>query len=75
MIRSVAANASDSIFCMLLSQGAVHGAMSGFTSFSTGLVNDHVVYIPMTKIVAASPRVVNVRGRTWERVVAETRQK
>lgn len=35
MIRSVPANASDSLYCMLLAQNAVHGAMAGYTAFST----------------------------------------
>ena len=29
--RSVPANASDALYCMLLSQSAVHGAMVGYT--------------------------------------------
>jgi hypothetical protein len=31
MIRSVPANASDALYCMLLAQNAVHGAMAGDT--------------------------------------------
>ena len=40
MIRSVPANASDSLYCMLLAQNAVHGAMAGFAGFSVGLCNN-----------------------------------
>jgi 6-phosphofructokinase 1 len=74
MIRSVAANASDSLMCMLLAQNSVHGAMAGYTAFSTGLVNNRVVYIPITRLVATSPRVMDPYGRTWERVLASTGQ-
>lgn len=74
IVRSVPANASDSLMCMLLAQNSVHGAMAGYTAFSTGLVNNRVVYIPMTRLVATSPRVMDPKGRTWERVVAMTRQ-
>lgn len=74
MIRSVPANASDALYCMLLSQNAVHGAMAGFTAFSTGLINNRVVYIPIPRLVATSPRVMDPAGRTWERVLAVTRQ-
>ncbi len=74
MIRSVPANASDSLYCMLLSQNAVHGAMAGYTAFSTGLVNNRVVYIPIPRLVATSPRVMDPMGRTWERLIAITRQ-
>eukprot|EP01036_Dinobryon_divergens_P022498 gene22498-30759_t len=74
MIRSVPANASDALYCMLLAQNAVHGVMAGYTAFSTGLVNNRVVYIPMPRLVANSPRVMDPRGRTWERVLSVTRQ-
>ena len=74
MIRSVPANASDAIYCMMLARNAVHGAMSGFTGFSVGLVNNRVVYIPIPRLVATSPRVLDPTGRTWERVRGITRQ-
>ena len=59
---------------MLLGQNAVHGAMAGYTAFSVGLVNNRVVYIPITRLVATSPRVMDPLGRTWERVLASTGQ-
>ena len=74
MIRSVPANAADSLYCMLLAQNAVHGAMAGYTAFTTGMVNNRVVYIPINRLVASSPRVMDPNGRTWERVRAMTRQ-
>ena len=74
MIRSVPANASDSLYCMLLAQNAVHGCMAGYTAFSVGLVNNRVVYIPILRLVATSPRVMDPKGRTWERVLSMTRQ-
>ena len=74
MIRSVPANASDSLYCMLLAQNAVHGTMAGYTGFSTGLVNNRMVYIPIPRLVESSPRVMDPNGRTWERVRAMTRQ-
>lgn len=74
MIRSVPANASDALYCMLLAQNAVHGAMAGFTGFSVGLVNNRLVYIPIPRLVSTSPRVMDPVGRTWERVLAMTRQ-
>lgn len=74
MIRSIPANSSDSLYCMLLGQNAVHGAMAGYTAFSVGLVNNRVVYIPITRLVATSPRKMDPFGRTWERILAMTRQ-
>mmetsp|Transcript_22301 Transcript_22301/g.32916 ORF Transcript_22301/g.32916 Transcript_22301/m.32916 type:complete len:551 (+) Transcript_22301:30-1682(+) len=74
MIRSVPANASDSMYCMQLGQNAVHGAMAGFTGFSVGLCNNRMVLLPIPDLVATSPRSMDPRGRTWERVLAVTRQ-
>lgn len=72
--RSIPANSSDAVYCLLLAQNAVHGAMAGLTQFTTGLINNRVVYIPISRIVATSPRVLDPRGRTWERVLAMTLQ-
>ncbi len=74
MIRSVPANASDAMLWMLLGQNAVHGAMAGFTGFTVGLVNNRIVYIPISRIVATSPRFMDPNGRTWERVLASAGQ-
>jgi 6-phosphofructokinase 1 len=74
MIRSVPANAADSLYCMQLAQNAVHGAMAGFTGFSIGLCNNKMVFLPIPELVSTSPRMMNPRGRTWERVLALTRQ-
>lgn len=74
MIRSVAANSADAVYCALLGQNAVHGAMAGYTGFSTGLVNNRMVYLPITAITANSPRRMNPRGHTYERILAMTRQ-
>lgn len=65
MIRSVAANAADSLYCMMLGQNAVHGAMAGFTAFSVGIVNTKMVYIPIPRLVETSPRKMDANGRTW----------
>ena len=62
MIRSVPANASDALYCMMLAQNAVHGAMAGYTGFSVGLVNNRVVYIPIPRMVATSPRIMDPAG-------------
>lgn len=106
MIRSIPANAADSLYCMQLAQNAVHGAMAGkctqkgrgechsstltdttllssflscyqhlgYTGFSVGLCSNRMVFLPIPELVATSPRNMNPRGRTWERVLAVTRQ-
>jgi 6-phosphofructokinase len=46
MIRAVPSNASDNVYCTLLAQSAVHGAMAGYTGYTSGLVNGRQTYIP-----------------------------
>ncbi|KAH9086568.1 hypothetical protein LEN26_019995 [Aphanomyces euteiches] len=74
MIRSVPANAADSLYCMLLGQNAVHGAMAGYTGFTVGLSANRTVFFPITAITKNSPRTMDPVGRTWERVLCMTRQ-
>ena len=74
IIRSVPANSSDSLLCMMLAQNAVHAAMAGFTGCSVGLCNNRLVLLPISKIVENSPRGVNPRGRTVERIISVTHQ-
>lgn len=47
MIRAVPGNASDNVYCSLLAQSAVHGAMAGYTGFTVGPVNGQHSYIPL----------------------------
>eukprot|EP00924_Labyrinthula_sp_SR-Ha-C_P002863 maker-scaffold_13-snap-gene-9.57-mRNA-1 protein AED:0.01 eAED:0.01 QI:153/1/1/1/1/1/2/394/489 len=74
MIRSVRANASDALFCLLLSQNVVHGTMAGYTGFCVGLCNNRTCYLPMDALVKYSPRQIDVHGRTYERVLSVTGQ-
>lgn len=46
MIRAIPSNASDNVYCTLLAQSAVHGAMAGYTGFTVGPVNTRHCYIP-----------------------------
>jgi 6-phosphofructokinase 1 len=73
-VRSVPANAADSLYCTQLAQSAVHGAMAGYTGFSTGLVNNQLVYLPIPQLVASSPRTLDPNGGLWGRIVAMTGQ-
>eukprot|EP00472_Partenskyella_glossopodia_P008811 CAMPEP_0197521852 /NCGR_PEP_ID=MMETSP1318-20131121/7075_1 /TAXON_ID=552666 /ORGANISM="Partenskyella glossopodia, Strain RCC365" /LENGTH=362 /DNA_ID=CAMNT_0043073999 /DNA_START=12 /DNA_END=1100 /DNA_ORIENTATION=- len=74
MIRSIPANAGDKVYCAVLSQQAVHGAMAGFTGFSAGMVNTNYVYIPITEVIKAGPRKVDPHGQMWYRLVTSTQQ-
>ncbi|KIZ06381.1 hypothetical protein MNEG_1568 [Monoraphidium neglectum] len=67
LIRSIPTTSNDRIYCKVLGQGAVHGAFSGYTGFTAGLVNTHYVYLPIETIIQA-PRKVNPTGRRWNRL-------
>ena len=73
-VRSVAANAADTIYCTDLAINAVHGAMAGYTGFSVGLVNNQCCYLPIPQLVATSPRSMDPYGQMWERVLGMTGQ-
>jgi 6-phosphofructokinase 1 len=73
-VRSVPANAADSIYCTDLAHTAVHGAMAGYTGFSVGLVNNQMCYLPIPQLVATSPRGMDPQGSMWERVLEMTGQ-
>ena len=51
MIRAIPSNASDNVYCTLLAQSAIHGAMAGFTGFTVGPVNGRHAYIPTSVII------------------------
>jgi len=73
MIRAVASNASDNIYCTLLAHSAVHGAFAGYTGFTVGPIHGRHAYIPMTEIVTAQKQV-DLRDRMWSRLVNSTGQ-
>lgn len=73
MIRAIPSNASDNIYCTLLAQSAVHGAMAGYTGFTVGPVNSRHAYIPIFR-VAKTPNTVKVTDRMWARLLASTNQ-
>ncbi|MDI6777147.1 MAG: ATP-dependent 6-phosphofructokinase [Syntrophales bacterium] len=71
-IRSVPANASDSIYCGALGQYAVHAGMAGETGMLVGLMKDEYVHLPL-KAVTSGKRV-DPGGNTWMRVLESTGQ-
>jgi len=72
MIRSVPANAADSVYTILLSQNAVYGAMAGFTGVTVGLVNNHYCFVPICTVTKT--RKVDPTGNMWQRVLEITGQ-
>jgi len=73
MIRSVAANASDSLFCGSLAKYAVHAGMAGKTGMVVGLVNDVFVHLPLSA-VASKRKTVDPEGNIWMQVLETTGQ-
>ena len=72
IIRSVPANASDSMYCGALGQYAVHAGMAGKTGMLVGLMKDEYVHIPL-KMVSSGTKVDPV-GNVWMRVLEATGQ-
>ena len=56
-IRSVPANPYDSVYCVRLSQAAVHAAMSGRTEMVVGRYRRRFVHIPMVAAVSRRNQV------------------
>lgn len=73
MIRAIPSNASDNVYCTLLAQSTVHGAMSGFTGFTCGVVNGRHTFIPFNRIIERQNKVV-ITDRMWARLLSSTNQ-
>lgn len=72
LIRSVPANASDSIYCNSLGQYAVHAAMAGKTGILVALMKDEYVHLPLNTV--NSNRIIDSQGNIWLRVLETTGQ-
>jgi 6-phosphofructokinase 1 len=73
VIRSVAANPYDSVYCVRLAHAAVHAAMAGRTETVVGRFRGRFVHIPIP--VAISGRsTVDPDGDLWLSVLESTGQ-
>lgn len=72
-IRSIPANARDSVFCNRLAQCAVHAAMSGNTAMVVGRWNMSFVHLPIS-LVTRARKQVDSDGDLWMSVVESTGQ-
>jgi 6-phosphofructokinase 1 len=72
LIRSVPANASDSIYCSSLGQYSVHAGMAGKTGLLVALRKDEYVHLPLS--AAISGRQIDPEGNVWLRVLEKTGQ-
>lgn len=73
MIRAIPSNASDNVYCTLLAQSAVHGAMAGYAGFIVGPVNGRHSYIPFNRVIETQNKVV-ITDRMWARLLSSTNQ-
>jgi len=72
MIRSVRANAGDSIYCGALGLYAVHAGMAGKTGMLVGLTRDEYVHLPLKMVTFG--KKVDPDGNVWQRVLELTGQ-
>lgn len=72
-IRSVPASADDAVYCMMLAQNAVHGAMAGKTGFVVGSWHSYFTYIPLPLVTRKRKRM-NPEGYLWSMVTQSTCQ-
>ncbi len=73
IIRSLPANANDSVFCGLLGRDAVHAGMAGKTNLIISYWNNHYVHVPMDAS-AGRRKKMDPRGRLWQSVLETTGQ-
>ncbi len=73
MIRSLPANANDSVFCGFLGRNAVHAGMAGKTKLVIGRWNEHFVHIPM-EATTSKRKQVYPDGDLWAAVLEATGQ-
>lgn len=73
IIRSAAANASDSRFCIQLAQQAVHAAMAGKTDAVVGYWNQHFTLLPIP-VAVKERKQIDIEGELWWSVLETTGQ-
>ena len=73
IIRSLPANANDSVFCGFLGRDAVHAGMAGKTKLIISHWNNSFVYVPMALSVGKRKHVLP-NGKLWRTVLEATGQ-
>jgi 6-phosphofructokinase 1 len=74
IIRTVPANGADRQYCSVLAQNAVHGAMAGFTNFTSGSIREVSVNLPIDLIANGEKNKLVYEDRAWQRLLASTNQ-
>jgi len=73
MIRSVPANAQDSIFCDALARNAVHAGMAGRTGIIVGRTHRIFTHVPLS-VVTSQRKRIDPDGDLWLAVTETTGQ-
>ncbi|MEO8351780.1 MAG: ATP-dependent 6-phosphofructokinase [Chthoniobacteraceae bacterium] len=73
IIRSVPANAQDTVYCSQLAQHAVHAAMAGKTGMLVGRWHGAFVHLPIS-IATRGRRKVDPSSELWHAVLESTGQ-
>jgi 6-phosphofructokinase 1 len=73
LIRSVPADAEDSILCDFFARNAVHAAMAGKTGLVIGLLHDTFIHVPIELLVSRKKHL-DLDGPAWRAVLAATGQ-
>ncbi|HUI72909.1 MAG TPA: ATP-dependent 6-phosphofructokinase [Spirochaetia bacterium] len=73
MVRSVAANAHDAIYCIQLAQNAVHAGMAGKTGIIIGQWNGQFTHVPIN-LACSRRKVLSPEDPLWLSVLEATGQ-
>jgi len=73
LIRSLPAEAFDSLLCERFARAAVHAAMSGRTDLLIGLWHNHLIHVPLTTSTGLKKRL-DPEGELWTSVLSLTGQ-
>jgi len=73
IIRSVPADAEDSMLCDLFARHAAHAAMAGKTGVVVGILHDRFIHVPIA-LLTKQKKCVDPAGPAWRAVLAATGQ-
>jgi 6-phosphofructokinase 1 len=73
IIRSVPADAEDSMLCDLFARHAVHAAMAGKTGLVVGILHDQFIHVPIEMLTQQKKRL-DPASPGWRAVLAATGQ-
>ncbi|MCX6876847.1 MAG: ATP-dependent 6-phosphofructokinase [Verrucomicrobia bacterium] len=73
LIRSVPADAEDSMLCDLFARHAAHAAMAGKTGMVVGMLHDQFIHVPI-ELLTQQKKCLDPNGFGWRAVLAATGQ-